>query len=151
MIRPATLEDMPELMGMCRSFYEYAGFAGKGLRLKEIDLELYISSLISNDMRCMFVACEDDVPVGMLSGIYQPWFACFEQGIINEQWWFVLEDYRKSTYANDLLDAFVAWGKEKGAVIVQMAFLDTEKKAVLERYYRMKGFKYVESYYMKEI
>lgn len=152
MIRLATLQDMPELMRMCRSFYEYADFAGKGLTLKEQDFMGFAKTLIENDLRILYVACENGKIAGTIGGIYSPWFMNFSQGMANEQWWWVDEEYRKSTIAEELLEEFIKWGKEEmGATHIMMGVLNTNKRAVIERLYKMKGYKPLETYFVKEI
>lgn len=69
--------------------------------------------------------------------------------VATEMFWFVQREQRG--HGLMLLAVFERWARAKGARRLAMVHLTTLMPAVLERVYKARGFRHVESHYLKEI
>lgn len=69
--------------------------------------------------------------------------------VATEMFWFVRQGHRGSGFV--LLDAFEHWAKERGAKRISMVHLVSLMPAVLERVYKARGYRHIESHYMKDV
>ena len=151
MIRHAVSEDIPYLVEMGGRFYNDAGLKENGFDFRPEDLASFMKNLVSNEMLALFVSHDGNLLTGSIGGIVSPWFMDFRQRILTEQWWWVDPEHRGGDQAALLLDRFILWGKDKGASILTMVSIGSANEKAVKRYYRMKGFKYLESHFIKGI
>lgn len=150
MIRPATIDDVPRLIQMGRKFHEEA-LADKGLGYAPLDLIKYYITLMESPIAIFLVADVEDKVVGSIGGMIVPWNMDFSQLILMEQWWWVDPDYRGGKVALDLEEGFIQWGKDNGANRIIMVSIILDKEETVKRYYKRRGYKYLETHFIKEI
>ena len=147
MVRTATIEDLTVLVGMGRDFHEYAA-AQNNLNCNISDFSNYIKFMIDSDFTTILV---DEKITGSIAGIISPWFMDFSQKIVTEQWWWVDPSYRDTKVAFELLEALTNWGKQSGASKLIMVSINSKKEKAVKRYYGRKGFRYMETNFIKDI
>lgn len=107
-VRRATADDVPWLVSQLRDFSEFFGtkrplfddpaFATRGITAMVMD-------------HLVFVAFQDDIPVGFIAGYVTPHpFNPSIRSLIETFWW-VDEAHRGSRAGLSLLNTFVAWGR----------------------------------------
>lgn len=134
MIRPATLEDLPEVLRLAAEFHAFspyrdypfdadafAGFAGR---------------LIEGGV--IFLS-ED----GMIGGLLNPLY--FNPAVVMaaELFWFARKEGRQ------LREAFEGWARERGAVGVQASSLCDGQADKIRRNYERAGYAPMETAYLK--
>ena len=150
MIREITIDDMPRLAEMGRDFYKYA-IADKGLEFSPSDFIRYSTFLMESPIANILMLEVEGKVVGTIAGIISPWFMDFSQSILSEQWWWVDPEHRKGKIAFELLDALTEWGKYCGASKLIMVSIGSDREETVKRYYKRKGFIYIEIQFIKEI
>jgi RimJ/RimL family protein N-acetyltransferase len=150
MIREMTIEDVPRIAEMAKSFHEYA-IADKGLGFSPSDFTRYSVFLMKSPAANILIADVDGVAVGTIAGIITPWFMNFSQLILTELWWWVDPEHRKGKIAFELLDALTEWGKYCGVSKLIMVSIGSDREEIVKRYYKRKGFIYMETQFVKEI
>lgn len=68
--------------------------------------------------------------------------------IATELFWYIRQGHRGGGF--HLLNTFEAWARRNGCKRIAMVHLTTLMPAVLERVYTARGYRHVESHYMKE-
>lgn len=66
-----------------------------------------------------------------------------------EAFWYVMKEHRGG--GAKLLDAFEAWGKERGAKRITMAYVFTSMPEAVQRIYEKRGYRPLELHSMKEV
>ena len=150
MVRPATKDDIDNILEMGTGFFNYA-IQDKYLMYDKESFRAYIEFLIGQTFTTVLVSEDNGRITGTIAGILSPWFMDFSQKILTEQWWWVCPENRKNSSAFDLLDGLVEWGKENGASRLIMVSISSKKEESVKKYYARKGFKYMETHYIKEI
>lgn len=149
-IRPATYDDIPDMLPMGKAFYEATGLADVGLNYDEGSLEQYMASLVDSDIATMFVVRDDDgTLMGGLACAKVPWYLDFKQSVVMEQWWWVDEEFRQRGAARALMTAMDDWAEEIGATHALMGDIGTG--GAIGEYYKKKGFVEVETHYYKRL
>lgn len=150
-VRPATINDIPLLVQMAGRFHK-AVLADKGLGYNPSDFVRHCVSMMELPMTVVLVAdTETAKVVGCIAGIISPWFMYPSQVVLLEQWWWVDPEHRGGRIALDLEEEFIKWGKDNGANRIIMISIGSEKEETVKRYYRRKGYKYLEMHFIKEI
>jgi len=150
MIKEMTIEDIPRLAEMAREFHKYA-IADKGLGFSPSDFIKYSTFLMESPVANILMLGIEGKTVGTIAGIIAPWFMNFSQLILTELWWWVDPEYRKGNLAFGLLDALTEWGRYRGATTFIMVSIGAEREGAVKRYYKRKGFAYMETHFVKEI
>lgn len=117
MIRDAVKDDMPQLMELGRMMYAEARRLNK---MKFVPAKAYvtISSLIGTEHGFVRVAEEDGQIIGGLVAYVEPhWFSTDMMAC--DLALFVRPDKRGGLAAPRLVKEYVAWARERGAVITQ--------------------------------
>lgn len=150
MIRPATINDIPRLIHMGKKFHEEA-LVDKGLGYVPTDLIRYYVTMMESPIAVFLVAEDEGIVVGSIGGMIVPWNMDFSQLILLEQWWWVDPEYRGAKVALDLEEGFARWGKDNGANKIIMVSINLQREETVKRYYRRKGYKYLETHFIKGI
>lgn len=142
MIRDATLDDIPALLGMAERFITKA-WLEKGIPYSEAECTAFLAGLIEADGGILLISEARDA---MLGALIFPWY--FNKAILTGQelfWW--TEPGSKAGLA--LLDAIEARAASMGAKSFQMASVDSLRSPALARLYRARGYAPSEHIYMK--
>lgn len=150
-VRPATTDDMWSLINIGDLFYREGGFADRGLRIKDDDLGKFLLFLINSPNGILLVVEDNEVVIGTIGGIVNPWFLDFSQSILIENWFWVHPDHRNRKAGSLLLSEFEVAGKDIGVSHVCMVTLDSREEERLMGYYRSVGYAHLEHHFIKEI
>jgi len=150
MIRYATEEDIPRLLDLGEEFASTLERLPKGTSFSREDVEKVVRHLINSDGSCILVYEKDDIIIGILGGELLPLYFCPQAKNAMEHFFFVTEKARSEGAGDKLMEAFIYWGKEMGAVSVIMVSMNvsttTHSKEVFEKH----GFKDFETAYKKD-
>jgi GNAT superfamily N-acetyltransferase len=149
-IRLAEFSDMEQLLSLGEKFHKYAELGKFGLGYSRKGFSGILAYFINNENCALFVSEIDNKVVGTIAGMVAPWFLDPEQINASEHWWFVLPEYRGTTGA-DLLSKLEEWAKFKGARCLAMAGFNEKRITALTRLYRQKGFRPLETHFVKEL
>jgi GNAT superfamily N-acetyltransferase len=149
-IREATIEDIPKMVEMASRFHQYA-LVDKGFKFSPPDFARYSTFLMESSIANILIVDVDEEAVGAIAGAVLPWFMDSSQLVLTELWWWVDPEYRKGGLAFKLLDALTEWGKYLGASKMIMVSIEAEREETVRKYYKRKGFSYMEMQFIKEI
>lgn len=139
MIRSATHEDIPALVGMGKQFH--AASIDKDIPYDPDGAVSFFKALIGSDMG--FVAISE---TGFVAGLTTTLPQLQKDYLIaSECYWWAERD------GNDLIKAFERWAKERGASRIVISHRHDTRNAALSRLYRMMGYEPYEHYYMRAI
>lgn len=146
MIRPATFDDIPEMVKMSKDFCEAAQMPFD----RSSTVRFMHNNIAAWDK--LFLVVPGIVPFlkGMLIGLSVPWAADENCIIATELCWWVKPEHRKTRVAKELLEGFISWGKATGAKRIQMASLDLLDGERVGKIYEKLGFKAFEREYVLE-
>lgn len=149
MIRPAVLEDMPELLRMARDFYEASGLGREspydGPRMAEI-----LRFLIESEDSTVIVSELRSELSGMVAVVKSP--DMWAGGIVaQEVFWWIDPRHRGRRVGRKLLKAAEAWAKESGADTMVMVALKATSPNALHSVYSRAGYEPVETHYRKAL
>lgn len=115
-VRPATLDDLPDLLEIARQFIQEApNYSSR--ELDEQALRENLSAVI-NGMGAVFVAEQgQEIAGGIVCLTTKDWFN--NQVIAFEQVFYVKPEYRGTPAALMLIDVFLSWSRQMGAGRVQ--------------------------------
>lgn len=139
-----TKEDIREVAYMAYNFVNESAHV-------KVDPEIPAKSywdMIQNGNAEMMMLMEGDKCVGGLGCIKYPDLHSGELFAV-ETFWYVLPDYRGAGIT--LLERFEQWAKDNNCVKCAMIHLVDSMSSVLERLYKMRGYKLVEKHYVKEL
>lgn len=137
MIRTATLDDIPEVLGFAAEFLDYSPHRWIGL-----DVEAFTATLTQMIEGPGVVFLSDD---GFIGGALAP--AYFNPSVIlaAELFWFARQE------GPELRQAFEAWARENGASAVTCTGLVDHHEAAIRRVYARAGYEPSEIAFMKRI
>jgi GNAT superfamily N-acetyltransferase len=150
-IRGARKEDFDAVWSIGKSFYRYASLESHGLYKDEAEFKNYFDFLIGNENTVLFVVSDGDKIIGTIAGIFHPWFMDGRQKIVSEQWLWIEPEFRGKGYDAELLSVLSAWGLSRGAKHLIMVAIGGEKEESLKKYYKRKGYQYLETHFIKGI
>jgi GNAT superfamily N-acetyltransferase len=153
MIRHATRDDMPALMGLAEQFYCTHGSAhrcGPGARWEAChqDWEDWIASTIDAELGRLLIAEDGGDPVGFLLGLIHPapWCKALLTGYVSVVW--VDPDSRSSGVASGMVDRFEREAKKAGAAQVTGGSSMWFKSKAMGRLLTGRGYRLEEKYYL---
>lgn len=146
MIRKATLEDLSFIVEEGCKFIKYHPLAMD----KGIDIE-YLENLgkVLITEHTVLISETDGKLQGMIAGILVPNFYTPRFKVMQELFWWVVEEYRNSSVAIKLLKQFEQVAHEKMADSIVM--VSTEKTPTLPDFYSKLGYVRMEQSFVKEI
>lgn len=145
MIRKATLEDVPALVAMGKTFVKDLPLPAE---VDEDTVVKLLSFLVTEENGCLLV--NDDVTAA-IGGMSYPYYFNANITVASELFWWVSEPARRSGTGLELLDEFEVWAKEVGASVFSMLCLEGKYAEPLTKLYLKKGFIQAERQFMKEI
>lgn len=145
-IRMATADDIPALVEMGE------GFFGTGKLPGRFDADTFVSfwsSTIASGRGALIMGDQDEEPVGTLGCLlFQD--PCCGDLVAQELFWWVNEEARGNGSIM-LLHAFEAWAKEQGAARVILSAICGLRDEALGRVYERRGYRELETNYVKEV
>lgn len=142
MIRPATIEDMPELHRMGRRFFEVSGYD----RISSYDPEtMTISFQGLIDSGTLLT----DGAHGMIGFLVFPLFFNKSDFVAQELFWWVDEDHRGGSLGVKLLKAAERTAKQYGAKSMIMLSINNLKDGKLDKLYKRLGYSPQEQSYSR--
>lgn len=144
-VRPATEDDIPPVVAMCGRFLRESEF-GKWVSFEPEALVGLMGLALK--IGCVFVAEENDLPVGFIAGVALP-HPFSGVTFAEELAWWVDPEHRRSGLGPLLLAEFEAWAKAKGARFAKMVAPAGEPG--VGRYYRHCGYAEVETHFYKRL
>ena len=117
-IRYATNEDVPILMEMIQEAHkESPRYSRLSFNFHKV-LELFYS-LIVNDPGFAIVAERDGQIIGFMIGFCAPYWGS-DDLVASDILVYITPKYRGGSSAKKMVEAFIAWAKEKGAILIQL-------------------------------
>jgi hypothetical protein len=146
MIRQATHNDIPVLVGLVLGFFANGELCGTGLEPDADTIEFFIQDLI-DDGGMVFVAEIDGEIMGAIAGRIAPWMFNAEISTLVEIGWFIPRENRNKypMAAMSLRKAFHKWGKSQGASVLIMSSTKREESPRVIQMYEKSGLKHVDS------
>lgn len=142
-IRQATEADVPAMVEMGREFVRSTSYRDTVPESPE-HLSGVGALLLKHGV--VLLAEQDGRVVGMIAGTVYPHYLTGAR-TLGESWWWVNEGARGHGAADALLDALEAWGRSQGATRSELG----SRNAVLDRFYRRRGYRPVERVHAKEL
>ncbi len=149
--RPASQEDIESLLNMAARFYQFANLDRLGLRFKAFNTRNFLMMHIGNPAAISVVAEDEEGIAGMYLGVINPWLMAQGQLFLSEIIWYLDEKYRGQGHGQALYDEAVKMAQEQGAdFIVMTAHAGLDQEA-MKKFCEKRGFKPMESLFIKEI
>lgn len=132
-------------------FKDFAKLEDIGLTYNPEDLKILIESIDNMDKGAVFVVEKDKKVIGSIIAVVIPWFLDASIQFVQIIGTLVSVHSRGTGAGDCLLDAVSDWGKTFGASRILGASLQINPDINLNNWYKKRGFKIFESYYMKEV
>lgn len=147
-IRQAKIEDSNSIKKLILEFYEES--------LKEYKLSFEDNTLDEliktfTEQYIILVVEKENKIIGIIAGIVTNSLFDKYQKLGQEIIWYITKEERKGTTAIRLLEKFEEECKRRGANIIVMIHMANLNADVLDKLYKMRGFKLAESHYFKEV
>jgi N-acetylglutamate synthase-like GNAT family acetyltransferase len=147
-IRQAKAEDKPQIIELIIQFYKES-LRDYGIRFDLETLYETVQNFIDNQIG--IVAEKEDVIVGVIGGTIAPSMFDKSQKIGQEAIWYVTPDERKGSVGIKLILAFEQECIKRGANAIIMIHMSNLYPEILDRLYRINGFRLMESNYIKGV
>jgi|694.fasta_scaffold144024_2 GNAT superfamily N-acetyltransferase len=138
-------ERLPELALLGQQFQQEGALPGKFI--PDVFVKTW-TNLLHMDVGVLFGLEKDNRLVGGLGAIRFPDPNDGEL-VANELFWFVSKEHRG--HGLKLLDVFESWAADFGIKRVSMVHLENLSPKALNRLYRSRGYRVVETHYFKEL
>lgn len=147
-VRPLTVDELPLCRPLGENFFEEAKLPGQWNG--DAFLEQW-EGFYRLGYGVVFGAFEGEALVGVCGGLAFP-DSNTGQERAQELFWWVEPGHRRAGPALALLRHFEAWAEERGCEAVTMAFLhSTGNGETLDRWYRRRGYRPLETHYVREL
>ena len=143
-----TIASESDIAEICILAKQYDGGFSKHVTVDVPYATKRYQSLVASGMMTVFALKYDGKIVGGIAGLIFPDMNSGIQTAV-ECFWFVNPENRGKGLI--LLDAFENWAKERHCKKVAIIHLEDSFAEVLKRLYLRRGYKLIESHYMKEI
>jgi GNAT superfamily N-acetyltransferase len=148
-VRPATEEDIGELVEMGRRMHEEGAYAFLPYEAEKV--RRLITGLVERpDCSCALVAEHDHGLAGMLGGYLTDYFFC-DAKVACDLVLFVERDYRGSSAAARLIQGFREWARARGARELCLGISTNINTEAIGRFYRSLGFTQVGGIYKQRL
>jgi GNAT superfamily N-acetyltransferase len=138
MIRMATVNDIPSLLAMGRSFFDASGYSSITSFDKESAKETF-EGLISNPLAVIFVKEVAGEVVGTIAGILCPFFFNLDHLHGQEFFWWVDPDHRGNA-GRELRERLEEWASERNAKSFAVAALCALNADSVSKIYARAGY-----------
>lgn len=134
MIRPASLDDLPQVLRLAQEFHAYSPY-----RDYPFDAEAF-GAFAERLMESGIILLSED---GMIGGLLNPLYFNPSVVMAAELFWFARKEGR------ELREAFEAWATDHGAAGVQASALCDDQAEKIRRNYERGGYAPMETAYLK--
>jgi GNAT superfamily N-acetyltransferase len=110
--RPATADDLPELLALGRRFHAESVY--HRLPFDEDRVARRIADYLESNVRCLFVATHEGRLVGMLGGFLDRYFFC-DARLAYDAFFYVAPPHRNGRLAAALVERLRGWSVRAGA------------------------------------
>jgi len=148
-VRVATEKDIIDLTILGKQFVKESQYYDLlGWDASKVHITL-TNAMEREDFEIFCFCCDSEV-VGLLACFVTP---CFFSETIQavEMLWYVDPEHRGSKEAQQLLDHYEEWAKEKKAVVVNLINLDVLNAEKVGRLYERRGYRQIENTFIKEL
>jgi GNAT superfamily N-acetyltransferase len=146
-IRPARIDDIPELVGMGRRFFDASGYADI-TTFDDESLGTTFSGLLTSES-AVFLVVDKQKLVGMAAALIYPFYFNVKHRTAQEMFWWVDKEHRG--IGSQLFDALIAGVKARGAESLSMIALERLTPEKVGGIYERRGFRPSERSYIKRI
>lgn len=146
MIRKATKEDKPKILGLLHDFYKSTDYYFLGWN--EASTASIIDSLIDNNHAVLLV---NDEVTGCIGGYVVPFWMNTDKKACQEMFWYVDKSIRGSKVAVGLFNEFEGWAKEQDVAFIAMSSTTNLDPSGVGAFYKRKGYKASDISYIKEV
>lgn len=147
-VRPARADDISWCVETGKRFHA-ATVYGSVAQFDDGDVRLRVARMIAGwQDSVVYIAEEGGERVGTIGAVLNsPWFN-LRSRFAQELFWWVVPEARKSKAGPMLLDALERWWPTRAQGLLMLRTPNIEPK-VMDRLYRIKGFRPWDGYYMK--
>ncbi len=142
-VRPAALNDIPDIVRMGQEFASYPGYEGQVRLEQDVFAERLHSLAVASD-GCLWVLDDGGAVHGAIGGFAAPSLFSSARHAA-ELFWFVDEAYRGNGGGRLLLNAIIAWAKHMDVVSLNM--IEPPGSPEIGALYERQGFKKFETYW----
>lgn len=146
-VREIDSTELPLTVPLAKRFHDQAGFDSE---FSETRYAATLMQALESGILGAFGMFDGDKLVGLLLGIIGPQFLV-EANLAQELMWWVEPEYRKSLNPIRLLTLFEEWAKTNGAQAIVMARFTEADDNRLDKFYKKRGFREIETHYLKKI
>jgi GNAT superfamily N-acetyltransferase len=148
-VRQATIDDLPEILVLARSFARESGTINLiGFSNEHVNDALE-NFLVSED-KFLHVYEVDGEIVGVIGGfLFVSIVAPITQAA--EVMWYVKPEYRGTKHSAELLASLEKWAKNNGAKILSMISMEECSPELVDRLYKRRGYVKTESTYVRRL
>lgn len=147
-IRKASPSDVAPIVALVEEFF-HEGLCETGLSFDRATLTQSMTNIVQNNI-CLIHENAGRVS-GVIAGYVTPSLFDDDELLAQEIIWFMSADARRGSAGVDLLEAFEAACKDAGAKHVMMIHLADVNSRVMERFYKMRGYRMIEQHFIKEV
>ena len=147
-IRKATGEDKPRIIELIIEFYKES-LRDFGIKFDLETLYETVQNFIDNQIG--IVAEEEGKIIGVIGGMIAPSMFDKSQKIGQESVWYVTQEARKGKVGLYLIKAFEEECIKRGANAIIMIHMSNLYPEILDRLYKINGFRLMESNYIKGV
>lgn len=147
-IEKADVEDIAGIVVLIREFFEES-VSGYSLSLDTMTIHETVANYVNNLIA--IVARRGDNIIGVIGGLIAPSIFDKKQLIGQESVWYITKEERKGSVGIRLIKEFENRCKELGAHLVAMVHMGNLYADVLDKLYKMRGYKLMENQYIRRI
>lgn len=147
-IEKADVEDIAGIVVLIREFFEES-VSGYSISLDTLTTHETVTNYVNNLIA--IVARRGDNIIGVIGGLVAPSIFDKKQLIGQESVWYVTKEERKGSVGVRLIKEFENKCKELGASLIVMVHVGNLYADVLDKFYKIRGYKLMENQYIKEI
>lgn len=147
MIRAITFDEVPLLVPFAAAFFEEQKLPGK------VVPEVFVSNWqkwIQLNMGIVLGSFNDDTLTGTIGGIVYP-DPNDGETVAGEMFWYVPPEKRAGSEGIRLFTEFEKTAKSQGAKRITMIHLERNNGKILGAFYRKRGYRPIETHYIKEL
>ncbi len=147
-IEKADIEDIAGIVRLIREFFEES-LSVYSLSLDASTIHETVTKYVTDYIG--LVARRGDKIIGTIGGFVMPSIFDKNQLVGQETIWYVTKEERKGSIGIRLIKEFENRCKEQGAHLIVMVHMENLYADVLDKLYKIRGYKLMENQYIKEI
>ena len=145
MIYKALIKDVPDIVKLGFEFYEES-LKEYGLSFDEATLIKTVTYFVKNSIT--LICIENEKTVGVISAIVHPSIFDEKEIFAEELMWYVNKENRNGRAGLELLKEFTNVCKKKGVSKIIMMHMENLNADIMDRLYKKKGYKKMESHFI---